>query len=169
MQKDMKFYLGIIFLLLSCLIPTLGFWIAGLPLSLPVKGTIIGLLTVGGPEIMAIIAVAMLGKSTFDLVAGKVLTVLSWLAPRGQVSRRRYQLGLVFFILPVVPTYVMSYAPHLLPDTSPERLYVNILADLMFISSLFILGGDFWDKLRALFIFDAKAQFSSCPSSATQN
>jgi hypothetical protein len=31
--------------------------------------------------------------------------------------------------------------------------------DLLLIVSLFILGGDFWDKLRALFVRDAKAVF----------
>ncbi|MGD1986316.1 MAG: hypothetical protein PVH74_11575 [Desulfobacterales bacterium] len=27
-----------------------------------------------------------------------------------------------------------------------------------FVASFFILGGDFWDKFRALFIYEAKAQ-----------
>ena len=34
----------------------------------------------------------------------------------------------------------------------------------MQIASLFVLGGDFWDKLRALFVRDAKAVF---PEKAT--
>jgi len=29
----------------------------------------------------------------------------------------------------------------------------------MLILSFFVLGGDFWDKVRALFLHDAKAQF----------
>jgi hypothetical protein len=33
------------------------------------------------------------------------------------------------------------------------------MGDLMFVASFFVLGGDFWDKLRALFIQGAKAQF----------
>jgi hypothetical protein len=37
-------------------------------------------------------------------------------------------------------------------------------AYLMMLASLFVLGGDFWDKLRALFIREAKVQF---PASAS--
>jgi hypothetical protein len=32
------------------------------------------------------------------------------------------------------------------------------VGDLLLISSLFVLGGDFWDKLRALFVHGAKVQ-----------
>jgi len=34
---------------------------------------------------------------------------------------------------------------------------MNLIADFLFIITLFILGGEFWEKLRALFIYDAKA------------
>jgi hypothetical protein len=53
----------------------------------------------------------------------------------------------------------MAYAPWWLPDSSPERLYVNLGADAMFLVSLFVLGGDFWDKLRAIFVREARAVF----------
>jgi hypothetical protein len=33
----------------------------------------------------------------------------------------------------------------------------------MFLASLFVLGGDFWDKLRALFNYRAKARFEEDP------
>jgi hypothetical protein len=29
--------------------------------------------------------------------------------------------------------------------------------DVLLVSSLFVLGGEFWDKLRALFVHDARA------------
>ncbi len=32
--------------------------------------------------------------------------------------------------------------------------------DLLLLSSLFVLGGNFWDKVRALFLYDAEAHFS---------
>ena len=42
-----------------------------------------------------------------------------------------------------------------------QGLTVNIIFDLMFFSSFFVLGGEFWDKLHALFIYDAKVDLSS--------
>jgi len=116
-------------------------------------------MTVGGPEVVAILAVALLGKQTFDLITGKMLASLGRLAPHGSVSRLRYKIGLVLFILPMIPTYIMGYAPQFLPNASPSRLYVNIASDLLFVTSLFVLGGDFWDKLRSLFLYNARAQF----------
>jgi hypothetical protein len=38
-----------------------------------------------------------------------------------------------------------------------------IASDVMFLASLFVPGGDFWDKLRALFIYKAKARFEEEP------
>jgi hypothetical protein len=34
---------------------------------------------------------------------------------------------------------------------------MNMTADFLLVITLFILGGEFWEKLRALFIYDAKA------------
>jgi hypothetical protein len=34
-----------------------------------------------------------------------------------------------------------------------------IVGDFILLFSLFVLGGNFWDKLRALFIRDAKVVF----------
>ena len=31
--------------------------------------------------------------------------------------------------------------------------------DLILLASLFVLGGDFWDKIRSLFIHDAEVHF----------
>jgi hypothetical protein len=33
---------------------------------------------------------------------------------------------------------------------------VNLGLDLITLTSLFVLGGDFWDKVRALFLHDAR-------------
>lgn len=160
-MKDIKIYLGVGLLILSCVAPFLSFFVAGLNISLAAKATIIGLLTVGVPEVLAVLAVALLGKEAFDLLVAKFWGVFRHLAPRGSVSRMRYRIGLVLFLLPAIPTYIMGYAPQFLPDNSAWRLPINVVADVMFVSSLFVLGGDFWDKLRALFVYDAKAQFPS--------
>ena len=35
----------------------------------------------------------------------------------------------------------------------------SLIGDLVFLSSLHVLGGDFWDKLRALFVPGARTRF----------
>lgn len=160
-MKKLKFYLGIALLACSLLIPLAGIWIATWKIPLALKGTIIGILTVGGPELLAILAVALLGKEAFELFTHKALSWLSKITPKGSVSKTRYHIGLALFLITFLPTYIQGYAPALLPDSSPARLWVNIAADVTFVCSLFILGGDFWDKLRSLFVYDAKAAFPS--------
>lgn len=111
------------------------------------------------PDIGTLAAVAIMGKKNFERI---VSTVKRWLAsnkPAGNVGPVRHFIGLVLFLSPLVATYVQGYAPEWLPDRSPWRLYANIASDLVFITSLFVLGGDFWDKLRALFVREARAVF----------
>ena len=159
MDKNLKFYLGIILLVCSFIVPLLGFWVASLPLPLAVKGTIIGILTVGGPEVLAIIAVALLGKEAFEVFKSKALGVLSKLAPQGSVSKTQYQIGLALFVFSFIPSWIFAYVPQLAPEVA--RITITASADLLFIVSLFVLGGDFWDKLKSLFVFDARAHFPS--------
>jgi hypothetical protein len=46
------------------------------------------------------------------------------------------------------------YAPHLIPGYAEHRIALNLTTDFLFIASLFVLGGDFWEKFRALFSYD---------------
>lgn len=154
-----RLYSGIALIALSLLMPLFSVWIIASTLPAWLKASLVGLVSVGGPEIMAFIAVAVLGKEAFDLIMGRVLGLLKRIAPSASVSRFRYRLGLLLMIITFVPSYVVAYSPSWLPDSSPARLYVCLSADVLFVISLFIMGGDFWDKLRALFIYEARAVF----------
>ena len=37
------------------------------------------------------------------------------------------------------------------------RIYILAGSDLSFIVSMFVMGGEFWEKLRAMFRWDGKA------------
>ena len=78
-------------------------------------------------------------------------------APR-VVSRTRYRFGLTILIFLTVFGSFIYYAPDLIPGYTENRLVMNLIADFLFVASFFILGGEFWDKFRALFIYEAKAQ-----------
>jgi len=41
------------------------------------------------------------------------------------------------------------------------RVWVNLGLELITLASLFVLGGEFWDKVRALFLHDARAVLPS--------
>jgi hypothetical protein len=60
-------------------------------------------------------------------------------------------------LLHVIYANFIFYAPELIPGYSENRITMNLIADFLFLVALFVLGGDFWDKLRALVLYDAKA------------
>jgi|688.fasta_scaffold334118_2 hypothetical protein len=162
--NKLRFAAGITLLVLSFVLPFGSVWILASKLAPALKAIFVGLLTFGGPEVFGLAAIALLGKECFDFLHSKVFGFLSKLAPSGSVSRARYIFGLIIFILSFIPSFVYAYAPQFIPDNSPGRLYISLSADLIFITSLFVLGGDFWDKLRALFIYEAKAVFPDAKS-----
>ena len=80
-----------------------------------------------------------------------------WLKPtvfRGHVSRFRYRVGLVLFVVPLLLAWLDPYL-RVVTDESFESLRVAISGDLMLMLALLVLGGDFWEKLRLLFSWDA--------------
>jgi hypothetical protein len=57
----------------------------------------------------------------------------------------------------VIYAYLTFFTPSFITGYSEARITMNLMADFLFLVTLFVLGGDFWDKLRALFLYDAKA------------
>lgn len=155
------------------LILGVGVWVAGWVLGLgliPVvegsslseglKTTLNGVLLLGFPKLFLVLAVAIMGKPGFAYLKSLIGARLRRFAPAATVSPMRYRIGLILFIAVIV---LSSMGPYIVPESGSLRMqhphFVAITGDLLLVVSLFILGGDFWDKLRALFVRDAKAVF----------
>jgi hypothetical protein len=76
-------------------------------------------------------------------------------APPDEVSPIRYRIGLVMFCLPILLSSVSRVAPQFVGN----HVLVDVVAGLMLFASVFVLGGNFWDKVRALFYHDARVIF----------
>ena len=55
--------------------------------------------------------------------------------------------------------WLIPFVSNSIPYYEEYRVLINIVGDFVLVTSLFIIGGDFWDKLRPLFIYGAKAKF----------
>jgi len=130
-------------------------------LSIGWKTTLAGLLALGIPELFMIIAAAVAGKEGFNYLKNKIFGLLKKYGPPDKVSRARYRIGLVLFLFPLITGWLLPYISHHVPFFEDNKYIINITGDIMFIVSLIVLGGDFWDKLRSLFIYGAKAVFPS--------
>ena len=127
------------------------------------KTVISGLLAVGIPEVFTVAAIAIMGKSGYNLIKERIFSFLKKHGPPDRVSLTRYRIGLVMFVLPLVFGWLGPYGVHLIPGYEAHRFVVSLVGDVMFVASLFVLGGDFWDKIRALFIHSAKVQINGQP------
>jgi predicted cupin superfamily sugar epimerase len=159
MTAATRLKLGIALLLLGLVMPA-GTLLVAAATDWPgaVKTLVVGILLFGF-EIMAVPAVAFMGKDNFDRIVHGALAVLKMLKPGGNVGRTRYTIGLVLFVGLTLFAWITAYVPSWLPDQYAVRVWIMLGLDLLFLASLFILGGDFWDKLRALFVYDARIAF----------
>ena len=103
-----------------------------------------------------LLAIVVMGKPGFQELKAKLSHNLT---PATDVSRMRYRIGLVMFCLPFLQGLFETWTSHIAPESAANRPWVDILMDGMLIASLFVLGGNFWDKLRAIFVADARAVF----------
>lgn len=146
-----RFRLGATMLVVSFCAPALIPLVAASGLPPAWKTGLSGLLAAGIPEIGMVAAVAIMGKDGF---ARFKLTLGRWLAPLAppdRVGATRYRIGLVLFAVPLALAWVGPYFGHHLPGFNAHPLAYAIGGDVVLLVSLFVLGGEFWDKLRALF------------------
>ncbi len=119
------------------------------------------------PKLLVVTIIFLMGKSGFaylkSLCFKYIVHVVSPFAPPRQVSRRRYRIGLVMFVLPLIEACLAPYLEAAFPAWAARRP-VEWIWDVMFVASFFVLGGDFWDKIRALFIYGATVTFPPKPA-----
>jgi hypothetical protein len=140
----------------------------GWPLLLPVlpllgvSGTTIAAISgvmVVAAEIMLLAGAAIAGKEGFAFIKKRTLGFLKSFGPPERVSRTRYIIGLGIFVLPLLLGWAWPYFGHLIPGLEAHPLAFAIGGDVLLLIGLFVLGGEFWDKLRSLFVHDASALF----------
>jgi len=98
------------------------------------KTIISGLLAVGIPEVFTMAAIAIMGKSGFNLIIERIFSFLKKHGPPDRVSLTRYRIGLVMFVLPIVfgwlgpyTTYisVITYCVHFPGNCFFGKLYIR--------------------------------------------
>jgi hypothetical protein len=128
-------------------------------LSAGLKSALSGLLLLGIPELAILSAIAILGKPGFTYLKQRLFALLRRAAPIDTVSLVRYRIGLVLFCGPLLVGWAAPYVSDLIPHYGRHQVAIGVAGDGLLVLSLFVLGGDFWDKLRSLFVRDARALF----------
>jgi hypothetical protein len=157
-NPGVRFYVGLGILILSFFMLPLGIFLQRFAYHHYMRHLIVGIFWLSAP-LMKISSVAILGKPSYLYIKSIFRHHFARVIKPYHASRVRYNIGLFLFCLPVIPTYILAYAPQFFSENFTLRLILNISLDAIFITSLFVLGGDFWDKLKALFSFSAKVSF----------
>ncbi len=151
---------GVALFIFSIAMPLIGIpSVTALNFSSTVTASVSGVLLVGA-EVVGILAIAVMGKDGYAYIKTRVFGFLKQYGPPREVSRLRYRLGLVMFGVPVLFGWMSIYAAQLIPGFTKNPLSFAVGGDILLLASLFVLGGNFWDKIRALFIYDSKVHFS---------
>jgi len=156
-QVGARFYIG-------AAIFAMGLLIWGLvPLASAAgwSGTQIASLTGGifvANKVGMLVAIAVMGKPGFNHLKRLLFGLLRRVGPPARVSRNRYGAGIVLFAITIALSWVKPYAFGIDADGLYE-LVANVPLTLLLLVSVFVLGGDFWDKLGALFRYRTKVAF----------
>ena len=156
-QVGARFYIG-------AAIFAMGFLIWGLvPLASAAgwSGAKIASLTGGvfvANKVGMLVAIAVMGKPGFNHLKRLLFGLLRRVGPPARVSRNRYRVGIVLFALAIALSWVKPYAFGLDAGGLYE-LVAHVPLTLLLLVSVFVLGGDFWDKLGALFRYRTKVAF----------
>ena len=157
MDKPMskRFIIGGIVFAFGFLSPLLIPLVLILPLPAALTTVLVAGLTFGIPEIAAFVAVVIMGREGFQELKRRLWALVKKAAPPDQVGPMRYRIGLVMFTLPLLFAWLGPYLEYWMPDRQVQSPFLIVCGDVLFVCSLLVLGGQFWEKLRALFIWKA--------------
>lgn len=122
-----------------------------------IKALISGGLAFGIPELFMLLAIAIMGKEGNSYLKRYIRIMIRRYGPPDRVSKKRYIFGLVLFCIPLIFGFIAPYFLAGVKEYVENVIIVTIGTDVIFLTSLFILGGDFWDKLRSLFVYNSRA------------
>jgi len=129
-------------------------------LTTSAQATMSGIVVFVGPKIGVLATIAILGKPGFTYLKRKVF---GFLKPPSEVGPVRHRIGIVMFVAAMLIGFLERYLGYVTPGDLAREIRYSLANDILLLASILVLGGDFWDKIRALFIREAKAQFPSVP------
>ena len=133
---------------------------------------IVGAMVVGG-EIIGLTSIVFLGKEGFLAIKSKVFAFLKS-GYSGPVSQTRHRIGILLLLANVVTTYLMMlYAWDAFAASTPQGpapavwgldlegqgslvFWMFLAGELSFLAAIYVLGADWWEKFRNIFIWSGQ-------------
>jgi len=167
MKKDKKYYLGLALFVYSFIPYVFTFLV--LPFLSVSKVTAVSIATglLISSEISFLLSVVLLGKPFIQLLKSKIKNSLfkkKGPADLKSVGKIRHHVGITMLLVASVVPYFLTEIALVLGyvERYGHTALINllILGDVLFITSFFILGEEFWARVNQLFAWPGKAEVS---------
>jgi hypothetical protein len=150
-ERGTQVRLGLVLLAASVVLPVAALLFPAVGLPDASSNLAVSLLVAGVPELLCLAAVALLGRAGFDTFGARIVRRS---AAATRVSKLRYYGGLVYCGLNILPFALYAYFPSAMPGGT-TKLVILAVTDIGFVLALFLTGGQFWEKFRRLFVYEA--------------
>lgn len=162
---------GVSLFVLHIILPLIALVVVPI-LGLP-EGTnaiLFGLSVVGGPDLLLIAAIAVLGKDGVAQLMSSLGSVVRNVTRWDRVTRRRYIAGLwVLSISLVLPTAILFFWNDSIVKVGDQPgwgYWVLLASTFAFIGAVLSMGAPLWSRIQAIFTWDAEIILPE-PSAAT--
>ena len=115
---------------------------------------------VGGPDLLLVAAIAILGKDGVSELMSKLGSVVRRLTQWDAVTQRRYTIGMwvlvVSLLLPTVILFFWHSSIESIGGQAGWGFWVLLASTFAFIGSVMSMGEPLWLRIQALFTWDAQ-------------
>lgn len=153
--------LGIVLFVLHLVLPLIAMVlvpILGLPSG--ASAFLVGLSFVGGPDVLLIASIAILGKDGVSELMGKLGSVVRRVTKWDAVTERRYRIGSwVLVISLLLPTVILFFWHDSVKEIGGQpgwAFWVLLASTFAFIGAVMSMGAPFWLRVQAIFTWDAE-------------
>ncbi len=162
MRKDWKYYLGLSLFCYSFLPLGIVFVLPFLGMTLAQAGAFSVVFLASG-EMAFWCAAALLGKAFVTALKTRIKAWLKRPHAPVPISRNRHRFGITLVAASFLPYYVVLIYLLFFSHKESELKFLAwslVAGEGAFMAGLFILGGDFWDRLKDLFAWPGREKLS---------
>ncbi|MDH6234198.1 phosphoglycerol transferase MdoB-like AlkP superfamily enzyme [Mesorhizobium soli] len=107
-------------------------------------------------KLLLILIIALVGKAGFQELKNILASYVPHVKKVGPIGPVRHATGLAMFWIPLTWSVLEPYIDYFWPGLRPNKWAYQLGGDLIFVAGIFVLGGNFWEKVQALFIRTAR-------------
>jgi len=153
--------IGVTLFVLHLILPLIALVVVPL-LGLPegINAVLFGLSVVGGPDVLIVASIAVLGKDGVVGLMSKFGRIVRRVTKWDQVTRTRYMVGLwVLVVSLAAPTLILLFRHDSIESIGGVPgwgFWVLLASTFAFIGAIISMGAPMWSRIEAIFNWDAE-------------